>query len=407
VGSRGAALVLAVAAALVSAAPAAGSPTAVGPGGTILVNGAPLFPIALLKGPPLNGSTPWGTGALDETVAAGVTVFSTGPLGHDWTENDLTDAKAWNGAAAARGVQTWVNLRELARAQPGTNQETRLREVVGALRGSPGLGFWMGPDEPLLAGLSANHLRHAYSTTKALDPAHLAILIQAPRGLPADLAPFASVTDVHSVDVYPVKYLRPEADLHWVGRWTKTLLDVTPNRAVVTTLQICASGSFDRGGGTGAYVLPTKQQARFMAYDAILNGARGLVFYGGQNLACQTLEDRAFGWNWTYWRDVLGPLVRELGPRSRLHAALVAPGNGIGLRSSDTRTHVVTRRVGRELWVLAARRGPGVVQVRFKGLPQRVRRASVFGEGRTVRVRKGVLADHFGQWDVHVYRVRL
>ena len=398
---------LAVAAWLVVPAAAVGAPTQIASRGTILAGGTPLFPIGLLKGPPLDGTTPWGTGALDETVAAGVTVFGTGPHGHPWTDDDLAAALAWNEAAAARGVHTWVNLRELSRAQAGTPEEAKLRRVVDALAGSPGLGFWKGADEPLLARIAPDVLRNAFAVTKGLDPRHLTILIQAPRGSLLDLAPYTSVTDVHSVDVYPVKLSRPNPNLHWVGRWTKTLWRATPSRAVLTTLQVCASGSIDRRGGTGAYVLPTRRQARYMAYDAILHGARGLVFFGGQNPLCQGAGDRALGWNWTYWRNVLRPLVRELGPRSRLHSALVAPGTGIGVRSSDARTQAASRRVGRDLWVLAARRGPGVLQVRLRGLPRTVTRAWVYREGRTVPVRDGVVTDRFAQWDVHVYRVRL
>jgi hypothetical protein len=33
-------------------------------------------------------------------------------------------------------------------------------------------------------------------------------------------------------------------------------------------------------------VLPTFQQERYMAYDAILNGARALTFFGGNQPGC-------------------------------------------------------------------------------------------------------------------------
>ena len=405
VGSRLGACALAACLFVLALAPAAtAAPTSVGPGGTLLVNGQPSFPIALLRPPPLEGTTPWGTGALDEVVVAGVTILGTGPHGVDWTDAHLEDAKAWNAAAARRGVHTWVNLRELALAQAETPQEERLRAVVEALRDSPGLGLWKGLDEPWLGRWSPEVLRHAHETVKALDPAHLSVLIQAARGPAAELALYSPVTDVHSVDVYPVKLRRVDPDLGAVGRWTRILVGVTPNRSVWTTLQICHSGGFDRTGGTGAYVLPTRLQARYMAYSAILNGARGLVYFGGQLPGCMAPADAAYGWNWTHWRDVLGPLVRELGPRGRLQAALVAPGAGIAVRSSDPGTQVGTRRVGRELWVIAARRGRGVVNVRLRGLPRGVRSGWVYRENRKIRVRNGVLTDRFGRWDVHVYR---
>ena len=48
---------------------------------TILFNGEPTFPLVLSPGPPLNGSTPWGTNGLAETAAAGVNVYRTGQAG--------------------------------------------------------------------------------------------------------------------------------------------------------------------------------------------------------------------------------------------------------------------------------------------------------------------------------------
>jgi hypothetical protein len=65
-----------------------------------------------------------------------------------------------------------------------------------------------------------------------------------------------------------------------VGEWPATVASVTPDRSVWTTLQVCASGSSDPDG-SGAFVIPTRHQERFMIYDEIINGARNLAFYGG------------------------------------------------------------------------------------------------------------------------------
>ena len=92
--------------------------------------------------------TPWGTTAVDEVVDGGVTILRTGPQGREWSDEALASALAWNDAAAERGVFTWVNLRELAWALPGTEGEARLREVVETLKDSPGFGLWKGADEP-------------------------------------------------------------------------------------------------------------------------------------------------------------------------------------------------------------------------------------------------------------------
>jgi hypothetical protein len=56
-----------------------------------------------------------------------------------------------------------------------------------------------------------------------------------------------------------------------------------------------------------------------------------------------------------------------------------------------------------DLWLIAARNGPGARFVRIKGLPGWAHNASVYTENRTVTASHGMLRDRFAQWDVHVY----
>jgi hypothetical protein len=373
--------------------------------GTIVIDGTKTFPVGLLRPPPVTGTTPTGADAWSDVVAAGVDVLAVGPYGRDWSPPDLADVQAAAAAAAARGAYAWVNLRELARAQPESPDDVLLQTVVTALKDSTGLGMWKGPDEPWLSGWPASLLQHAYEVTRSIDPNHLWDVIQAPRGTAADLAPYSAVTDGHGIDVYPVRFGVPSPNLHAVGKWTKRVRSVTPNRVVLTTLQICFSGS-DDPAGSGAYVLPTRRQLRYMAYDAILNGARGLVFFGGGAVECMQPRDEPYGWNWSFWEGVLERLVREVGPKSRLHAALVSPGTGVPLHWSDGRTQVRSRVAGGDLWIIAARHGPGTARVTIRDLPRWASRAAVYREGRTIRARNGSFSDTFARWGVHVYRFR-
>ena len=61
-----------------------------------------------------------------------------------------------------------------------------------------------------------------------------------------------------------------------------------------------------------------------MAYDAIIAGARGLFFFGGQFKQVMNPADRERGWNWTYWEHVQRPLLVELTDPAHT-AALTAP----------------------------------------------------------------------------------
>ena len=54
---------------------------------------------------------------------------------------------------------------------------------------------------------------------------------------------------------------------------------------------------------------PTFPEERYMAYQAIVRGARGLVFFGGDIAAAMNDRDKALGWNWTFYRKVLQPVL--------------------------------------------------------------------------------------------------
>ena len=407
-------LVLAAAAAFGSIG-AAG--TASDQSGTLVLNGQKVFPIVLAKGPDAGTQTPSGDDALAEVASAGVTFLKVGPATVPWTPGDIADAITQDGAAAANGLATWVNLSTVAKATAGSSDDQLLAQVVSSLKADPGgaaVGVWKGADEPLWSGIPWSSLTFAYcrSTGRGdagwcggeplLDTDHQWVTIEAPRGTAAQLQPYSNVTDIHGVDIYPVTLKTPAADLHQVGAWTQTLASITPSKAVWTTIQICASGSYDT---TGAFVLPTFAQERYMAYDAIINGARSLAFYGGNIAGCWNASDRQLGWNWTFWSTVLKPLIGELRASSPLGPALVSADTNQTLSTSDPSTQAISRRgAGTDLWVIAARSGAGSAPVTIGGLPPEYTTGTVYTENRPVVVTNGSFTDDFPQWGVHVYR---
>jgi hypothetical protein len=374
------------------------------------------FPIVLSPGPPLGSHTPWGTNALAETASTGVNVFRVGP-GGIWTSGDIASALAWDRAAAAHHVFTWVNLNGYSQALPGSAEDSGLTRVVATLASDPSgsaIAMWKGRDEPWWSGIAPSALQFAYCRVTsrgyrswcdgepALDPQPLWVTVEAPRGTAADLAPYEAATDIHGVDVYPVTLANPLPDLHRVGTWTATLASIAPAAPVWTTLQVCATGSHSRT--TGAFVLPTLQQERYMAYDAIINGAQALAFYGGNLAGCWNASDAQHGWNWTFWQAVLKPLVKELSS-ARLAPALRNIGTSTSIPTRDPTTEAVLRQGTSpdDLWLIAARSGTDAADATFSRLPQWARAGSVYNENRTVTASDGSFRDNFGQWDVHIY----
>ena len=402
--------------AVVHAGGAAAATTSSDSNGTVILDGAKTFPIVLAKGPEPGTTTPEGRDAFAEVASGGATYLKTGPATVAWTTADIEDAKQQNRAAAANGLHTWVNLSTVARATAGSAQDALLAQVVTALEsdaGGPAIAMWKGADEPLWSGIPASALQFAYcrSTGRGtaswcggepvLDSEHAWVTIQAPRGTAQQLAPYTPVTDIHGVDIYPVTLTASAPNLHDVGTWTSTIASVTPSRAVWTTLQVCASGSYDSSGN---FVLPTFAQERYMLYDAILNGARSVAFYGGNNPNCWSASDTQYGWNWTFWSTVLKPLLGEINSLSPLAPALVNPATTQTLTASDATTQAISRQGNSgDLWVIAARRGPGTARVTIGSLPAAISTGTVYTEGRSIAVSNGSFTDDFAQWGVHVY----
>src|SRR5712691_6064619 len=409
---------VALALALLCAGIAVAGVTTLDPNGTVVLNGAPVFPIVLAKGPPRDGTTPTGANALAEVVGAGGNFFKDETATTTWTSADITDANLWDQAAAAHGAYTWINLSTLSQATPGSSTDSLLQQVIDTLKsdptGSAGIGMWKGADEPFWSGIAPTALQFAFcrSTSRSdaswcvgepwLDQDHLWVTVEAPRGTASDLAPYSPVTDTHGEDEYPINVNNSNPDLHQVGVWTSTIGAATPSHAVWSTLQICSSGSYDSSGN---FVLPSRLQERYMIYDAIINGARNLAFYGGNNANCWNSTDTTYGWSWTFWNGVLKGLIQEINAGSPIAPALVNPASTHTLTSSDGTTEVISRQgaTSNDLWVFAARSGAGSQTVTIGGLPSGVTSGDVYTESRTVNVSNGSFSDTFGQWDVHVY----
>ena len=141
-----------------------------------------------------------------------------------------------------------------------------------------------------------------------------------------------------------------------------------------------------------------------MIYDAIINGARMLAFFGGNNPRCWNAADADHAWSWTFWNSVLKDLVGEINAISPLAPALVNVGTTQALHSSDATTQVISRAGNtNDLWVMAARGATGTASVTIDGIPPTVTSGTVYTEGRSVSVANGSFTDEFDRWGVHVY----
>jgi hypothetical protein len=414
------------------------TPVTVDGSGVLVIDGQKVFPIGFSNPPPLGGRAPSGKDGLQELADGGASFIRTGR--GDWNaqqiDTQIADEKKLEDAAAAVGLHCWLwlgklpNLPPTAEGQPPSANEELLGKVVGAFKGHPGLGAYKGIDEPLNGGVAAAGLIRAYKKLRDLDGAHPVVIIQAPRGTVAELQPYRPAFDITGADIFPVAYppgehaARANRDISVVGDITRTMAQAAGAKPVWTTLQIAWSGTATSKRKPDLVPrFPSLPEERFMAYQAIVSGARGLMFFGGHLTQIARPVDAKAGWNWRFWELVLRPLLAEL-TSTAVQPALVAPAAAaISVTAQDV--EVATRQDARFFYVIAVRRGGATTRVGFSGLPRRRDGTPIpggqvlfeyvqdplpppIGAGRqtfrSVDVTGGGFRDWFGPHDVHVYR---
>ena len=407
--------------------------------GSLVVGGQKAFPLGLSNPPPVGGKTPTGKVASKELADAGASFIRTGR--GDWAlgqlEAQLTAERARLDEAAANGLLAWLYLGHVPDLppQPGANHEL-LTRIVEGLKGHPALGVYKGVDEPRNPFLGDNWIRpagpiRAYQRIRALDPDHPVVIIQAPRSPVQQLTPYRPAFDITGADIFPVAYPPGQhsdlknRDISVVGDVTRKMVRAAGPKPVWTTLQIAWTGTLPSKKRPGVIPrFPTLHEERFMAYHAIVSGARGLMFFGGHLTQVMRPADAKLGWNWTFWEQVLKPLFQEL-TSTAVGPALVAPNAQAKPKASAADVELLARRAGAFLYVIAVRRGGATNKVTISGLPKR-RNGKPIGGGqvlfeyvqapapppiqpdkqafRSVKVTNGAFADWFGPHDVHVYR---
>jgi hypothetical protein len=385
------------------------------------------FPIVLSNGPPDN---------FQAVADAGVTMLRAGR--GDWNEATLDAQIAAERAhldlAAEHGLQCWIWLGTLTNLPPGANDAT-LRRVVEALKDHPALGAWKGHDEPRNPFIPAHsappaNLVRGHRVVASVDPDHPLVIIQAPRGSVDGLVPYRPAFDIGGVDIYPLSYPpgihtdQPNKDISVVGDVTQWIRRAAGTKPVWVTLQIAWSGAIPTKQNPDIVpCFPSNAELRFMAYQAITNGARGLAFFGGHVTAVMSPQDARAGWNWTFWRESLEGLVRELSSTA-LAPALVAPASKVNVHTQphSAQIEIATRQTAEFLYVFVVRRAGATSRVGIAGLPANVKGGEVLFEYvqdppppplaptkltfRSIAVTGGAFRDWFAAHDARVYRFR-
>ncbi len=345
--------------------------------------------------------------AFERTLQRAVSVLDARyASGHDLDADGLAaviDLCAWAHAE-------WIRIHPFAN---GNGRTARIWANALLMRYGlpPGLGYWKGADEPAWGRVPVDRVQRFHDIVQELDSEHPVWITQAPRGTLDSLVPYDPAYEIGAIDIYPVSYPpglhsdRPNKNLSVVGEYADLIAAAGDRtKPFWMVLQICWSGVI----GTGRTLrMPTFPEERYMTYVSIVHGARGLAYFGGNLVGCETDRDAALGWNWTFYDNVLKPVLTELNPNGPLFPALIAPDSDLPVTmvGADD-VEFLVRDTSDYLYLLAAKREGATVRVTFNDLPDSIAGSGdvLFEEPRRVSVADGSFSDWFGPNEVHVYR---
>ncbi len=305
--------------------------------------------------------------------------------------------------AQQAGLYGWINLgNDLDLSENSAVRQTNLISLITRCKTHPALAVWEAPDEavwnlsypelekkirqPNMTEKKLDSLLHGYEQAvrklasgfrqgiahvKELDPFRPLWFNHAPRNGLKQLEPFSALADIIGCDIYPVRVGHnghsdlAEITLSSVGAYTDLMQASGPGKPAWMVLQAFSweqlleqkPERFDPQG------FPSYAETRFMAYVAILHGAKGLLWWGSFNSSPQA----------AFWRAILA-VTREIAdlepfltsPELKTELTVVAEPFAA---SKPTRVAFTFRRFGNE-YLLIVLPEDNEQYVRVSGLTQ-------------------------------------
>ena len=326
-------------------------------------------------------------------------------------------------AAQKNQLYTWLGTGAI-QVEKKEEDEKRISELVRKYKDHPSLLIWEIADEPAFTWnspdyrISAEQMIKSYQLVKTEDPDHLIYTNHGPVNLISTLKKYNPATDIVACDVYPVipQGITPtfalfddglQGDLlnpyiSQVGDYVDKMMQVVDReKPLFMVLQGFAWEMLKEAGERNPEMIlyPTYEESRFMAYNAIIDGAVGINYWG----TSYTPQPSPF-------MDDLNIVTMEL---AEMQPVLSAPETRINIGkeyhelgySVDVGVEVLAKKAGGILYLITVNSDKNPVKVTLSGLDDFVS-AIVLKENRTVTISSGKLTDHYKPFDVHIYQLK-
>jgi hypothetical protein len=324
--------------------------------------------------------------------------------------------------AQNNNLSTWIYTTIFPVDDTATSR-SKLEALVGKFKNHPSLLYWEIEDEPAFtwksaeARISPEQMKKAYDIIKSNDSIHDVITNHGPVNLVSTLKKYNNSTEAVAVDVYPIipKGIKPsyalfndglQGDLlniypSQVGEYVDKMRKVVDNsKPVYAVLQGFSWEMLKpiEQRDTTMILYPSYMQLRFMAFDAIVHGANGVIYWGTK----YTPQPSVF-------INDLYKVTRELSEMNEILASQSVINNieveycELG-HSVDAGVEFIIKEFENKTYLLTVNSDKNPIKVSFKGLEQ-FKKVKVLKEERDIKVEKGVFTDEYIPFGVHIYEL--
>ncbi|MBI3922669.1 MAG: carbohydrate binding domain-containing protein [Armatimonadetes bacterium] len=359
---------------------------AIGQDNTILVQGKAFFPIGIYEMPATEKS-------IKDAADAGFNLMQAGGGGASTLKTVLDRASKYN-------LMMWVVMG--GNMDLSSDVEARkkvMQDTVAAVGNHPNLLVWESIDEPAWGSQSADGLIAGYRFLRNLDGNHPIWTNHAPRNTITTLAYYNQATDIAGCDIYPVPEPQQQSDLPnktlavVADETDKSVASVNGRKPVFMVLQGFGWGELS-GGDKSKAIVPTLEQSRFMAYNAIVHGANGILYWGTH----YTRKPSKFF-------SELKSLVSEL--KCMAPVFLAKPATGPQVRSQPTSVEIAVRELNGNTFIIAVNTKATASRATVSRLPvkdgQKLRLLYDDGKPERLKVVKGQIAFDLEGYGVKVF----
>jgi len=319
---------------------------------------------------------------------SGQSFFPIGTYGAPLRDYGLLKSSGYNFVVAAAKDLDSVYQAGLMAAVPvhgsKPNWFAEVRETIEKYKDHPAVLCWMLYDEPGYNRADLLDIYELYNIAHHADPIHPSYLVITN---PAVYKTFGYCCDVLAVDTYPIA----QGDITAVGgNIAKAISEIPDDLPVWHCGQLFAWPAQRR---------PTIREHRFMTYTAIIEGAKGLLWYTFDGFGQYLPEDDPSLWD---YQIKLLTEIKTLAPvllKGKMSRVI-----GLAEENKDIRYRYLDSPDGNYLLV-ANQSSTMAFTPLFKLRGAVSGKISVFGEGRSVDIVNHKFSDTFEPLDVHIYQI--